>query len=393
MKTKHKLAGFLAATIFATTISFSLPLAKPGLAADDAATPHDHDPQLELFADLPGPMLRGLTISHQGRVFVTFPRIDGVNQFTLGELKNGKVHAFPNAEYNKHEGNPEDHLLSVSSAIVDGKDRLWVADSAKLTRESKNDGAKLVGFDLAGNQVLKTIKLAAPTITPQSVLQDLRYDGSKGKDGVIYISDCAPEGKSAIIVVDLATGKCLRRLNGHPSVQAEHDFLPFIHGRPMMRSLPDGNKDDYKVGVAGLAVKPDGTLLYYCPQASRQLYSVNAALLCDATKDNAVVAETVKDLGPKSGASDGLECDKEGNLYFTDFENSSVWRRKPNGQIEKVVHDNRLVWPDSLWIAHDGYLYVTSSQFNQRAAFNKGTDKRTDSYQIYRFKVNATPRD
>ena len=267
-----------------------------------------------------------------------------------------------------------------------------MADGARVGRDTLTGGIKLVGIDLATNQVIKSIPLTSAVVTAQTVLQDLRYDGSKGKEGVVYISDCAPDGKSAIIIVDLASGKTMRRLSGHESVQAEKEFLPFIHGRPMMRTLENGKKDDYKVGVAGLAVKPDGSLLYYCPQASRQLYSVDANLLCDPTKSELLVEQSVKDLGPKSGASDGLECDKEGNVYFTDFENSSVWKRKPNGTIDKVVHDTRLVWPDSLWIGHDGYLYVTSSQFNQRATFNKGTDKRTSSYQIFRYKVNATPR-
>jgi sugar lactone lactonase YvrE len=393
MKINAQLLTGIGALSISVLSFFSTPTGLPAAAADDVV-PHEKDSQLELFADLPGPMLRGITLSHQGRIFITFPRMDGSSSYTLAELKNGKPVAYPSVEYNKHEGQkPSERLISVTSAIVDAKDRLWLIDSARLGRELIGGGTKLVGIDLATNQIFKTIPLTSSVVTPQSILQDLRFDSSKGKEGVIYVSDCAPEGKSAIIVVDIASGNCMRRLNGHTSVQAEREFLPFIHGRPMMRTLDDGKKDDYKVGVAGLAVKPDGSVLYYCPQASRQLYSVDARALCDPGKTEAAVEQTVKDLGPKSGASDGLECDKDGNVYFTDFENSSVWKRKPNGSIDKVVHDTRLVWPDSLWIAHDGYLYVTSSQFNKRATFNKGTDRRTNSYQIYRMKVNATPRE
>ncbi|MBU6454876.1 MAG: SMP-30/gluconolactonase/LRE family protein [Cyanobacteria bacterium REEB67] len=392
-----KIYAQLSTVIIALSISAIGPfLAKTPLAASaaDDVVLHEKDCQLELFADLPGPMLRGVTLSHQGRVFITFPRMDGSSSYTLAELKNDKPVPYPSVDYNKYEGQkPAEHLISVTSAIVDGKDRLWLIDSARLGRELIAGGTKLVGIDLTTNQVFQTIPLTSAVVTQQSILQDLRFDSSKGKEGVIYVSDCAPEGKSGIIVVDIGSGHCMRRLSGHASVQAEKEFLPFIHGRPMMRTLEDGKKDDYKVGVAGMAVKPDGSLLYYCPQASRQLYSVDARTLCDAGKSEMAVEQTVQDLGPKSGASDGLECDKEGNVYFTDFENSSVWKRKPNGTIDKVVHDTRLVWPDSLWIGHDGYLYVTSSQFNKRATFNKGTDRRTNSYQIYRLKVNATPRE
>ena len=64
-----------------TSITFT-----PLKAAEDNG-PHEKDSQLELYADLPGPMLRGLTMSHQGRVFVTFPRLDGSSAYTLAELK------------------------------------------------------------------------------------------------------------------------------------------------------------------------------------------------------------------------------------------------------------------------------------------------------------------
>ncbi|MBS2009629.1 MAG: gluconolaconase [Cyanobacteria bacterium SZAS TMP-1] len=348
----------------------------------------DHDPALELYADLPGPMLRGLTMSSDGRVFVTFPRIDGVSPYTVAELVGGKPVPYPSAELNKLDATPSsDRLISVMSAVIDNKNRLWLADSGRVLLSPVSGAGKLVGIDLATNKILKTIVLGPSIVSKDSVLHDLRYDTSKGKDGVIYISDSAPAGKSAIIVVDIATGKCLRRLSGHKTVQAEAEFIPFIEGRPMLRTLANGDKGEYPVGVSGLAVKPNANILYYCPQASRQLYSVDTALLCDPSKDEFTVEQSIKDLGPKSGASDGLECDRDGSLLFTDFENSTVWRRTPEGKIEKLVHDTRLVWPDSLWIGTDGYLYITSSQFNQRAAFNKGTDLRSNSYQIFRYKL------
>ncbi len=251
----------------------------------------------------------------------------------------------------------------------------------------------MVGIDLATDKVVKTILLPQNIVASKSVLHDLRYDATKGKDGAVYISDSSPGGTAAIIAIDLATGKCLRRLSGHKSVQAEPEFLPFISGRPMHRTLANGKKSDFLVGVAGLAVRPDGKVLYYCPQASRQLYSVDANLMCDPKATENQVEASVKNLGAKPAASDGMECDKEGDIYFTDFENSTIWVRRPNGNIDKVVHDSRLLWPDSLWIGHDGYLYITASQFNNLATFNDGTDMRTKSYQIFRYKIPGTPKD
>jgi len=363
----------------------------PSTSSNTFASDNDHDAGLELFADLTGPMLRGLTMSSDGRMFVTFPRFDGATPYTVAELVSGKVVPYPDTEMNRVDlKNPAEHIISVMSAVVDNKDRLWIADSARVMMTPLQSATKLVGIDLKTNKVFKTISLPAGLTTKNSVLHDLRFDASKGKDGVIYISDSAPMGQSAIIVVDVATGKCQRRLSGHSSVQAEAEFIPFIQGRPMLRTTPDTVQGEYPVGVSGLAVKPNSNILYYCPQASRQLFSVDTSLLCDPTKSEFLVEQSVKNLGPKSGASDGLECDKDGNLYFTDFENSTVWRRTPKGTIEKVVHDTRLVWPDSLWIGADGFLYITSSQFNQLAQFNKGSDLRSKSYQIYRYKLAST---
>lgn len=360
------------------------------LAAE--TTGDDTDSQLELFADLPGPMIRGLTISSKGRMFLTFPRMAGNSSFTLAELKDGQPVPYPSLEQNQPDkASPGEHIFSVMSAVVDNKDRLWLADTGRIGQEPVAGAAKLIGIDLSTNKIIKTVMLPASIVKAKSVLHDLRYDGTKGKDGAVYISDSSPSGTSAIIVVDLASGECLRRLSGHKSVQAEPEFLPFISGRPMMRTLANGNKVDYQVGVAGLAVRPDGNVLYFCPQASRQLYSVDANLLFNPAASEAAVEESVKNLGPKPAASDGLECDKEGNLYFTDFENSTVWIRRPNGTIDKLVHDSRLVWPDSLWISHDGYLYISASQFNHLAAFNAGKDQRTKSYQIFRYKIKGTP--
>ncbi len=62
--------------------------------------------------------------------------------------------------------------------------------------------------------------------------------------------------------------------------------------------------------------------------------------------DNAVAA-TVTDEGDKGGGADGLESDAAGYIYATNYEHNAILRRRFGGEWETVVHDPRLLWPDT----------------------------------------------
>src|SRR5205807_702856 len=83
------------------------------------------------------------------------------------------------------------------------------------------------------------------------------------------------------------------------------------------------------------------------------LYSVSVDALVDGRLSEPQVAATVIDHGEK-GASDGLESDDGGRLYATNYEQNAVLRRVPDGQWETLVHDPRVLWPDTLSVARDG---------------------------------------
>jgi sugar lactone lactonase YvrE len=59
--------------------------------------------------------------------------------------------------------------------------------------------------------------------------------------------------------------------------------------------------------------------------------------------------------------TDGMIADAAGNLYLTDMEHSAIVRVTPTGQLELVIEDPRLRWPDGFAWAPDGSLYVTAS--------------------------------
>lgn len=102
------------------------------------------------------------------------------------------------------------------------------------------------------------------------------------------------------------------------------------------------------------------------------------------------LCEAVKDSGEK-GPSDGLEADSEGAIYTGDYEDNSIRKRLPDGSWQTVVHDPRILWPDTLSVGTDGYLYFTANQLHRQAGFHGGKDLREKPYSLLRVKINATP--
>jgi sugar lactone lactonase YvrE len=118
---------------------------------------------------------------------------------------------------------------------------------------------------------------------------------------------------------------------------------------------------------------------------------VSTEALLDRSLGDAQVAATVVDEGDKPGAADGLESDADGTLYATDYEHNAVTCRRLDGAWDTVVHDARLLWPDTLSLAEDGHLYVTANQLHRQPRFHGGHDARQKPYALFRVKVSARP--
>ena len=337
------------------------------------------------------------------------------------------------------------HFVSVQSVVVDPADRLWVLDTgAPLLMNNVPGGPKLVAIDLATNEVIKTILLPPETCGTNCYLNDVRFDlrvgatgsqdpgtmiGSKAAPnpnvpprdpkfpmaerspgstvevtapfkpsrdanavhGTAYITDSSSQGPNAIIVVDLATGKSMRRLNQHVSTESEPGFLMFAQGEPVYQTLPGHPAEPVNFAADGIAISADGRTLYYCPINSTKLYAVSTAYLRDKSKSDADVESTVHIVTGKM-PSDGLESDAEGRVYMTDPVTDSIHRWDPKtGLTETLAHDPRLLWPDTMSLSDDGYLYVTANQLNRQPTMHHGQDLRVKPYQLFRIKLDASP--
>jgi sugar lactone lactonase YvrE len=348
--------------------------------------------RIEAVGTFHGPMPTGVTVSHKGRIFVNFPRWGDPVEFTVAELKDGKSIPYPNKDFNRlDKGRPADCLVSVQSVVVDPDDRLWLLDTGSVEwGPTFPGGPKLVGVDLKTDKVFKTISFPQDVALKTTYLNDIRFDLRRGQAGVAYITDSSLTGPNGIIVVDLASGKSRRQLNDHPSTKADKKFLPIVEGQPLMNRPREGKPTHMTVGSDGIAISHDGKYLYYCPLSSRRLYRVPTdALLDEKAGDEA--AKAVEYLGDRGFASDGLESDDKGRLYLTDYENNAILRRGADGMYETLVYDPRALWPDTMSLALDGYLYFTANQLHRQAPFHDGKDLRQKPYVLFRTRVDAGP--
>lgn len=383
------------AALFAFTLA--------GLAAERAADPVDPKAlprvrtagKLEVVGTFTGAMPTGVTVSKAGRIFLTFPRWGDPVDANVAELtKDGKVVPYPNAEINKlNEQNPSGCLLTVQSAVVDALDRLWLCDTGTVNMGPVHPGgAKLLCVDLASNKVIKTLPLGEPGVLKTTYLNDIRFDLRRGEEGLAYVTDSSGTGPNGIVVIDLKTGKTWRKLHDHPSTKAEPKFMPIVEGRVVLEQPARTARPKHlSLGTDGIALSHDGKTLYYCPLASRRLYSVSTDVLADPDVPAEKVAAAVTNLGDRGFASDGLECDARGRLYLTDYEHNAILRRTPEGRYDTLVHDTRAMWPDTLSVGPDKYLYFTVNQLHRQPRFQAGKDLRVKPYVLFRVPIDAGP--
>ena len=375
--------GAFVLTLFASKAYAEFQPAPASLPAEN--TTGQIEPVFAFYDQMP----TGVTVSDTGRVFVNFPRRGDKVDFTVGEIVGSKVVPYPNSSINKFDpASPTTTLSDVQSVVVDGANRLWMLDTAAPSFGTPIiGGAKLVGVDLATNKVVRTIAFPPHVVLTNSYLNDVRFDLRQGKSGIAYITDA---GASGIVVVDLASGRSWRRLTGDRSTLPDASFLPIVEGDPLFIRLPGKSPTPFQLAADGIALSADGNTLFYSPLSSRHLYKVPTALLRTPSLPESQVSLAVTDLGEK-GASDGLEADSEGRIYVTDYEHNAIRVRATDGSWTTLVHDPRVLWPDTLSLAANGYLYFISNQQERVPMMHGGTDLRKKPYSLFRIKVAASP--
>ncbi len=369
----------------------ALAVAVNGMAVADSAS--GTGARLERVHAFNGAMPTGVTVSETGRIFVNFPRWGDDVPYTVAEVAQGRLLPYPDLQTNAPDlAHPAQNFISVQSVVADGRGRLWVLDTAapKFAQPIPG-GAKLVAIDLGTNKPVKTVVFPDSVILPSTYVNDVRFDFRVGDEGTAYVTDSSVSGPGGIIVVDLASGNAVRRLSGALSTSADPAFVPVVEGKPaLVTRNARGEAGLLTVASDGIALSSDGQTLYFCPLSSRRLYSVPTQLLRNPSISETELEQAVVDLGEK-GASDGLEADANGAVYAGDYEHNAIRKRRADGSWQTLVEDSRVLWPDTLSIGPDGYLYFTANQLHRSAGFNDGQDKRVKPYGLMRVKIDAGP--
>ena len=323
----------------------------------------------------------GVAATRDGRVFVNFPRWEKDVPVSVGEvMKDGSVRPYPdegwNSYRNGHEVSVGDHFVCVQSVVVDPTGAaLWVVDPAAPGNEFiKPGGPKLVKIDLATNKVVQVVRFDTTLVPQGSYINDVRFTPDARW---AFLTDSGQRG--ALLVVDTATGKARRVLDGDKRTQVQPGVVPTADGHELRR--PDNRIPSF--AADGLATSPDGRYVYWQDLVGTKLYRVPVTSLTNAALPPARLAAAVEEVAT-THVADGLWMDRAGFLFITDPANNSVDMRAPGGQTTTVAKDDRLRWPDSMAEAADGSIYVTASHIQDMAMFHDKGSTQQGPWELFR---------
>lgn len=320
---------------------------------------------LETVAELP---IRpgNVSATADGRVFATVHPLGVPSGLQLIEITGpDSFRPWPSAELQSNASNRGDSRIDAPLGITqDGKGRLWITDMGLNIGKSR-----LWGFDIATGKLLKRIDLPSTVAPKDSFIQDLVVDAERGW---IYLSDI---NNPALLALRIDDGQ-IRRFQGHSSLQAEDGVEMRVGGKP---TLFDGKPA--KVGVNPIGLSADGETLFFGAMSGTHWYAVPTRLLREGS--DADVAAAIRVIGRKP-LSDGATTDAAGNHFFSNLNENGIDWLNSRGELQPLVRNPLLNWPDSVQFGAESWLYISVNQLHKTQAFTGACDQGTPPYRILR---------
>ncbi len=334
--------------------------------------------------------LAGVGVDSKGRIYVSVPRwLDSRVPATLNRIvtiKGKKVlEPYPTAEMN--DLSDIGALQNVLGFYIDSKQRMWVLDMGHVAgRDETPDGAqKIVVIDMRTGKTLRRFNISDQlSDRKKGFLNDISVDA---EHDMAYISDSgiqsAPDNQTAIIVYDYKHNRARRVLANHPSTKNNPDVKLMVAGEPVFKDKP------FQVGINGITVSADGKYVYWSKTTGLEFHRINTLVLNDFSSSAEQISAAVERLGQFGGNSDGILAGINGDIFITDLSNSRVVRYHPaSKKFTTLVKDEHLVWPDSLDWGQSNSLYLTVNHLHHAFAGVIDYSSGIDNYEIWKIKLD-----
>lgn len=327
--------------------------------------------EIEVFAEFDAATPPGnIAIGPDGRLFMSVHEFYGHPTRIVEVFEDGSVKPYPTDAWAHPPEGDGPGLQGVLGLNADREGILWMLDG-----QGDGQSGRIVGWDTKAEQLHKIIYLAPPVTVPSSFLNDLAVDR---ENEAIYITDTGSAETSALIVVDLTTGRSRRVLQGSDFTRPE-DLDMVIDDKVV--TLGDAPA---KIGANPITIDPTNSWVYFAPMTATAMYRVRTTDLLNESLDDAALAGLVERYGDKP-ISDGSTVDGAGNVYITSITEDAVGVTKADGSYEILYQQDDMSWPDGFAFGPDGYVYVTINELHRSPVLNGGEDGTLGEFKIMRF--------
>ncbi|GDY25096.1 periplasmic protein [Agarivorans sp. Toyoura001] len=337
---------------------------------------------IEVIAQLEGTRPGNITVTPQGRTFLSMQPLD-TPEFRVVELmKDGSTQPYPTQDW---ANGPEKGEVGFSSVIgIDStKDGVvWILDMG-----SADAPAQIVAWDSVNNTLFKRIEISKDVMVGNSFLQDFALDTLRQQ---MYIADTSlgnlyGEAAPAFVVVDLVTGESRRVLQSHKALLSpEHEVR--IDNAPMATKRENGNLDALYLGLNPITIDANNQWLYFGSVNGSAIYRIPAQALANEKLSADKLGQSIEFFSEKR-PSDGMIISDNGNIYVGDIEKNAIGIANQNGYKLFAQDDKLLSWADGFSI-QNGYLYVTQNSLHLHPAFNQGEEGSSKPYHVLRIKLD-----